>query len=136
MHRVVCSQKIGGNDFFGKLYFCSIERPHPVKIRFTVINMRPVAIIGVIILLFSADVLAVVKSQTPIQNVVVLMLENRSFDHYCGYLKQTLNQDIDGLTGNEYNLYNPQDPSSKRVYVSDKSGYVSNNPGHQITGIY
>jgi phospholipase C len=95
--------------------------------------MRPVAIISVLVLLFSADVLAAVKSQTPIQNVVVLMLENRSFDHYCGYLKQTLNEDIDGLTGNEFNLYNPQDPSSKRVYVSDKSPFISNNPGHQIT---
>jgi phospholipase C len=96
------------------------------------INMRSVVIIGCLFLLFSADVLASAKPQTPIQNVVVLMLENRSFDHYVGYLKQTLNPNIDGLTGNEYNLFNPQDPNSKRVYVNNRSPLVSPNPGHQI----
>lgn len=37
-----------------------------------------------------------------IEHVVVLMLENRSFDHMLGYLKLE-NQEIDGLTGGESN---------------------------------
>jgi hypothetical protein len=100
------------------------------------VNMRSLVLFGCIFLLFSADVLATVKPQTPIQNVVVLMLENRSFDHYVGYLKQTLNPNIDGLTGNEYNNYDPQNPNTPRVYVNNKSSLVTPNPGHQIPGKY
>lgn len=96
--------------------------------------MRSLVLIGCIVLLLSADVLTAAQPQTPIQNVVVLMLENRSFDHYVGYLKQTLNPNIDGLTGNEYNTYNPQNPSSPKVYVNNKSPLVTPCPGHSITG--
>lgn len=39
-----------------------------------------------------------------ISRFVVLMLENRSFDHLLGYLK-TVNPAIDGLTGGEYSNY-------------------------------
>jgi len=98
------------------------------------VNMRSLTLIGCIFLLFSADALAAVKPQTPIQNVVVLMLENRSFDHYCGYLKQTLNPNINGLTGNEYNLLNPKDPNSQRFYVNNKAPLVTPNPGHSVPG--
>lgn len=42
-----------------------------------------------------------------IQRFVVLMMENRSFDHLLGYLK-TVNPAVQGLTGNEYaNFPNP-----------------------------
>ena len=43
-----------------------------------------------------------------IVHVVVLMLENRSFDHLPGFLKSPTDR-INGLTGNESN---PRDPSS------------------------
>ena len=46
-----------------------------------------------------------------IQRFVVLMLENRSFDHLFGYLK-TQNPDVAGLTGNEYSNY--PDPNTKQ----------------------
>ena len=40
-----------------------------------------------------------------IEHIVVLMMENRSFDHMLGYLKvRGGRNDIDGLTGNESNL--------------------------------
>jgi phospholipase C len=39
-----------------------------------------------------------------IEHIVVLMLENRSFDHMLGYLRlEAGRQDVDGLTGNESN---------------------------------
>ena len=42
-----------------------------------------------------------------VKHVVVLMLENRSFDHALGFLK-TNNTEVDGLWGNETNPYDPQ----------------------------
>ena len=47
-----------------------------------------------------------------IDNIVVLMMENRSFDHMLGYLSLPTSQggmgrtDVDGLKGNEFNEYN------------------------------
>ena len=41
-----------------------------------------------------------------IDHIVVLMMENRSFDHMLGYLKLTgARRDVDGLTGKEENTY-------------------------------
>ncbi len=39
-----------------------------------------------------------------LKHIVVVMMENRSFDHMLGYLKREGMQDVDGLTGNEFNL--------------------------------
>jgi hypothetical protein len=48
-----------------------------------------------------------------IEHVVVLCLENRSFDHMLGFLGTP-----NGLTGDELNLTDPEDPSSTPVKVS------------------
>ena len=46
--------------------------------------------------------------QQRVQHVVVLMLENRSFDHLCGY-----RQGVNGLVGGHFtNLENPSKPAS------------------------
>jgi len=42
-----------------------------------------------------------------IQHVVVLMLENRSFDHIFGY-----RAGVEGLKGTEFNLLDPTKPQS------------------------
>ncbi|SRR5579872_15615 len=55
--------------------------------------------------------------------VVVLMLENRSFDHLAGYLQEP-GYGIDGLTGEEFNYRNPSDPASPMELVSDNAPYV------------
>jgi phospholipase C len=56
----------------------------------------------------------------PIEHIVVLMMENRSFDHMLGYLSKEghlngpVRTDIDGLRGGEVNRYKGQDyPSFK-----------------------
>jgi len=46
-----------------------------------------------------------------IQRFVVLMLENRSFDHLLGYMK-TVNPNVVGLTGGEYSNY--ADPNTQQ----------------------
>jgi phospholipase C len=53
----------------------------------------------------------------PIDHIVVLMLENRSYDHMLGYLPRGR-----GLSGDEYNPVDPLAPDSDRVPVSEKAG--------------
>ncbi|KAI5003140.1 hypothetical protein ZWY2020_027790 [Hordeum vulgare] len=52
---------------------------------------------------------------SPIKTVVVVVMENRSFDHVLGWLRAT-RPDIDGLTGKE------SDPFSPEIFVTDKAG--------------
>ena len=70
----------------------------------------------------------------PIEHLIILMMENRSFDHYLGWLKE-LNPAINGLTGNEYNCVVPDDTSSECVTVS-KHGYDTgpDDPDHSFDG--
>src|SRR5579863_3136679 len=63
-----------------------------------------------------------------LKNIVVLMMENRSFDHMLGHAKSDTWQ-IDGLTGNETN----QDSAGGIVQVSSDAGYAGDftpDPGH------
>jgi phospholipase C len=64
-----------------------------------------------------------------IRHVVVLMMENRSFDHMLGYMYKE-NPEIDGLRGNESNPYDPADPNSPVIVVSDQAEFVDPDPGH------
>lgn len=74
------------------------------------------------------------KIPGPIKILVVLVMENRSFDHMLGWIKKS-RPDIDGLTGSEFNRVNASDPSSDPVYVSDGAVFVDSDPGHSIQAI-
>lgn len=67
-----------------------------------------------------------------IKHVVVLMMENRSFDHMLGYLKFD-RPEVNGLNGTERNFYNTSDPHSGFITVDDQAPYSQPNPGHSIT---
>eukprot|EP01123_Difflugia_compressa_P012662 TRINITY_DN5515_c0_g1_i1.p1 TRINITY_DN5515_c0_g1~~TRINITY_DN5515_c0_g1_i1.p1 ORF type:complete len:491 (-),score=88.80 TRINITY_DN5515_c0_g1_i1:21-1493(-) len=73
-----------------------------------------------------------VTNALPIEHWIVVMMENRSFDHFLGFLNR-LNPEIDGLTGDETNPYNPFDPSSPTAQVNSQSPDVDPNAGHSIT---
>jgi phospholipase C len=69
--------------------------------------------------------------KSPIEHIIVLMMENRSYDHMLGYLPNSHK-----LTGKEFNYVDPANPKSEKVYVSNKSGYVTaTNPAHDVIGI-
>lgn len=70
----------------------------------------------------------------PIKTIVVLVLENRSFDHMLGWMKK-LDPDIDGVTGRESNPLSLTDPNSPLVYFSDKAEFVDPDPGHSYQAI-
>jgi phospholipase C len=71
------------------------------------------------------------SQKSSIEHLIVLMLENRSYDHMFGYLGRG-----EGLTGQEYNLVDPADPASEKVYVSNASGYITEpNPSHDLVSV-
>ena len=72
---------------------------------------------------------------TPIQHLVVLMLENRSFDHMLGFLKRD-NPAIDGLNGDEWNF--PANELDPNVVVSGNAGDVHDlnpDPHHDFDDV-
>jgi phospholipase C len=69
-----------------------------------------------------------------IKNVVLLVLENRSFDRILGWANYT--SAINGLTGKEYNLVNPADPTSTKIYAG-RHGLLKDplDPPHGIDDV-
>lgn len=74
-------------------------------------------------------------AQSKVKHVVVLMLENRSFDHMVGFNKQK-NPDIDGCLPSDSRCTNPadpQDPTSPTTAVSGDAVYVQPaDPSHSV----
>ena len=64
-----------------------------------------------------------------IKHIIVLMLENRSFDHFFGFSKPDLN--VNGLSGKEFNYEDVKDKESKKVFVSNNAPYINEcDPDH------
>ncbi|KAM1873275.1 hypothetical protein ACFX13_007129 [Malus domestica] len=70
----------------------------------------------------------------PIKNIVVLVMENRSFDHMLGWMKK-INPEINGVDGSESNPLSTTDPNSKRFFFKNESLYVDSDPGHSFQAI-
>ena len=70
-------------------------------------------------------------SRFPIEHVIVLMLENRSYDHMLGYLPNG-----HGLTGDEFNRVDPSNPASTQVRVNNTSDYITAvDPAHDFVSV-
>jgi phospholipase C len=71
------------------------------------------------------------RNHFPIENVIVLMLENHSYDHMLGYLPNG-----HGLTGKEFNLVDPSNPSSEKVQVSNTADNIMEvDPAHDFINV-
>ncbi|KAK7304903.1 hypothetical protein VNO77_42797 [Canavalia gladiata] len=70
----------------------------------------------------------------PIKTVVVLVMENRSFDHMLGWMKK-LDPAINGVNGSESNFLSVTDPKSKQVFYKNEAEYVDPDPGHSFQAI-
>jgi phospholipase C len=80
--------------------------------------------------------LTATATASPIKYVIVLMLENRSFDHMLGFLKQ-LNQQIRGCLPNDEGCSNhlkANDSTTAEVTVDDTAVYSQASPSHSISG--
>lgn len=100
-----------------------------------------IATISLLLLVISGPQLAAgAAAQNKIKNVVVLVLENQSFDRVLGCLKAehpAIDACLPGDTSVECtNPVDPADPRSRRVGVScDADYFPPGGPGHSIPGI-
>src|SRR5947209_19278643 len=65
-----------------------------------------------------------------VKHLVVVMMENRSFDHMLGYLATEGMPEVNGLTGEEFNL----DPEGSRIPITrfDADGSTVQKPGEAL----
>jgi phospholipase C len=85
---------------------------------------------GLLATLLGAALSTTLAAGSPkINNVVVLMLENRPFDHIFGWASDTLK--VNGLTGKEFNYADVRNTSSEKVFVNNKCPYINDcDPSH------
>jgi len=93
--------------------------------------MKVLGLISLLLLVIRAPI---TLAGGPIKTVVVVVMENRSFDHMLGWMKR-LNPEIDGVTGSESNPVSTSDPNSPRVFFKDGAHYVDPDPGHSFQAI-
>lgn len=84
-------------------------------------------------LILSSLFLQSLQQQQPIKTVVVLVLENRSFDHMLGWMKQSINPSINGVTGRECNPVSNN--STDKICFSDDAEFVDPDPGHSFEDV-
>src|SRR5215475_8058209 len=65
-----------------------------------------------------------------LQHIVVVMMENRSFDHMLGYLSLEGMQQVDGLTGTEFNM--DSDGNVVNVHAFDADATKVQRPGEAL----
>ncbi|GAV74261.1 Phosphoesterase domain-containing protein [Cephalotus follicularis] len=78
---------------------------------------------------------AFAQQQSPIKTLVVLVMENRSFDHLLGWMKKTINPSINGVTGTECNPVSTENPSSQHICFTDDAEFVDPDPGHSFEAV-
>lgn len=66
-----------------------------------------------------------------VQHIVVVMMENRSFDHMLGYLARDSQLDVDGLSGDEYNL--DRNGAKVTVHAFDADGTAVMRTGEALS---
>ena len=70
-----------------------------------------------------------------IKHVVVLMMENRSFDHMLGYLMME-NIEIDGVTDNLYMNPDADGEPHRTTSGAEYQGQLIIDPGHDVDDVY
>ncbi|KVI06177.1 Phosphoesterase [Cynara cardunculus var. scolymus] len=82
------------------------------------------------------------SGQQPIKRIVVLVLENRSFDHMIGWMKKSINPSINGVTGKECNPFSTnltrtpnQVTQDESICFTDDAKYVDPDPGHSFEDV-
>lgn len=75
------------------------------------------------------------QQQSPIKTIVVLVMENRSFDHMLGWMKKAINPRINGVTGNECNSVSTKTPKSQTICFTDDAEFVDPDPGHSFEAV-
>ncbi|KAK9090097.1 hypothetical protein Sjap_023274 [Stephania japonica] len=93
------------------------------------------ALLFISLITTSSVLLCSTKAEQPIKNIVVLVLENRSFDHMLGWMKKSINPNINGVTGNECNPKSTKSTNSESICFTDDAEYVDPDPGHSFEAV-
>ncbi|KAK4750689.1 hypothetical protein SAY87_004171 [Trapa incisa] len=94
----------------------------------------PMAVIFLIFLALSEGASSA-QQKPPIKTIVVLVLENRSFDHMIGWMKKTINPNIDGVTGDECNPISTNTSNPETICFTDDADFVDPDPGHSFEDV-
>lgn len=86
---------------------------------------------GFLLSLLPLAVCSVAADKARVSQIIILMMENRSFDHLLGYLKG-----VDGIPENQTCPLDPADPSKGRLQVLP-NGYdvAPDDPVHNMDAI-
>lgn len=92
---------------------------------------------GILVVLLTLLCLSVAQQrpQQPIKTVVVLVLENRSFDHMLGWMKKTINPGINGVTGDECNPTSTNVSHAGSICFTDDADFVDADPDHSFEAV-
>jgi len=96
---------------------------------------RSLLLVALVALLFAA----VVHTQAakvppgPIKHFIVLMMENRAFDHMLGWMMEQ-NPNIRGINGSESNPWDINQPNGRQIFVSKNARDETPSPDHSING--
>lgn len=75
------------------------------------------------------------QQQQRIKTIVVLVLENRSFDHMIGWIKKSINPSINGVTGTECNPVSTKNQTSPSICFTNDAEFVDPDPGHSFEAV-
>ncbi|KAG8488274.1 hypothetical protein CXB51_018323 [Gossypium anomalum] len=75
------------------------------------------------------------QQQSPIKTIVVLVMENRFFDHMLRWMKQYVNPSINGVTGDECNPISTKNPNQESICFIDDTEFVDLDSGHSFEAV-
>src|SRR5947209_15616335 len=75
------------------------------------------------------------RANPKIEHIVVLMMENRSFDHILGFMALE-NPEIDGIVGNDYVNRDTSGEPHRTTDGALYQGQLIQDPGHDVDDVY
>jgi len=76
-----------------------------------------------------------VRANPKIEHIVVLMMENRSFDHILGFMMRE-DPDIDGIVGNDHTNRDSSGEPHSTTDGATFQGQLVEDPGHDFVDVY
>ncbi|KAM0941076.1 putative phosphoesterase, alkaline-phosphatase-like, core domain superfamily [Dioscorea sansibarensis] len=67
--------------------------------------------------------------------IILFTIFPNCYPSVVGWMKESLNPSIDGLTGGESNPQSTKDPNSPVTFISDDARYVDLDPGHSFQAV-
>ncbi|KAJ6676472.1 hypothetical protein OIU85_009726 [Salix viminalis] len=96
---------------------------------------KPPSFPSIFLLFLTLSCVSTAQQPNPIKTIVVLMLENRSFDHMLGWMKKSINPAINGVTGTECNPVSTRSAGPQSICFSDDAEFVDPDPGHSFEDV-